>query len=204
MSQAKKPAGINCPPTPGKIAALVRQILIELGENPDREGLRKTPERFEKVLCHLTSGYRQDPAHVLNAAVFEVPYDQMVVVRDIEVFSLCEHHLLPFFGSCHVGYIPRRRVIGLSKIARLVNLYARRLQLQERLTRQIAEALNEQIQPEGVGVVIEARHLCMIMRGVEKQHSRAVTSTMLGVFRENKNTREEFLALIQAPREAGL
>lgn len=200
MSHQSYEAKVNCPPKPGVIADLVRQMLVALGENPEREGLRKTPERFERALCYLTSGYRQDPARVLNGAVFEVPYDQIVVVRDIEVFSLCEHHLLPFFGSCHVGYIPRRRVIGLSKIARLVNLFARRLQLQERLTRQIAEALNEQIQPEGVAVVVEAQHLCMMMRGVEKRNSRAVTSTMLGVFRTHQETREEFLALIRSPR----
>lgn len=167
-----------------------------IGEDPEREGLRKTPERFEKAFCYLTSGYRQDPGKLLNGAMFQVKYDQLVVVRDIELFSLCEHHLLPFFGVCHVGYIPRHRVIGLSKVARLVNLYARRLQLQERLTRQVAESLMEQINPEGVGVVVEARHLCMVMRGVEKQHSRAVTSAMLGAFRESKQTRDEFLSLI--------
>jgi GTP cyclohydrolase I len=190
-------ASVACPMKPGTIAHLVRQMLVSVGEDPDREGLRKTPERFEKAFCFLTSGYRQDPAKLLNGALFQVPYDQMVVVRDIELFSLCEHHLLPFFGHCHVGYIPRNRVIGLSKVARLVNLFARRLQLQERLTRQIAEALVEQIDPEGVGVVIEARHLCMVMRGVEKQNSRAVTSAMLGAFRENKQTRDEFLSLIR-------
>ena len=187
---------MNCPVQPGAIAPLVRQMLEVIGENPDREGLRKTPERFEKAFCYLTSGYRQDPGKLLNGAMFEVAYDQMVVVRDIEVYSLCEHHLLPFFGKCHVGYIPRKRVIGLSKLARLVNLYARRLQLQERLTTQIAEALMEHTGPQGVGVVIEARHLCMVMRGVEKQHSRAVTSAMLGVFRQNEETRQEFLSLI--------
>ena len=197
MSEAKKAAGINCPPAPGKIAALVRQILVELGENPDREGLRKTPERFEKVLCHLTSGYRQDPAHVLNAAVFEVPYDQMVVVRDIEVFSLCEHHLLPFFGKCHVGYIPDGKVIGLSKLPRLVDMFAKRLQVQERLTMQVAETIQESIRPKGVAVVIEAKHLCMMMRGVEKQNSLAVTSSMVGVFKDNQNTRNEFLNLVR-------
>lgn len=186
----------SCPVRPGAIAPLVRQMLEAIGENPDREGLRKTPERFEKAFCYLTSGYRQDPGKLLSGAMFEVAYDQMVVVRDIELYSLCEHHLLPFFGKCHVGYIPRKRVIGLSKLARLVNLYARRLQLQERLTTQIAEALMEHTTPQGVGVVIEARHLCMVMRGVEKQHSRAVTSAMLGVFRENDETRQEFLSLI--------
>ena len=194
------------PPTTGdeSISSMMKKILEKLGEDPNREGLVRTPDRAEKALRFLTSGYQVDVDRIVNGALFTHCCDEMVIVKDIEFFSMCEHHLLPFFGSCHVGYIPRRRVIGLSKIARLVNLYARRLQLQERLTRQIAEALDEQIQPEGVGVVIEARHLCMIMRGVEKQHSRAVTSTMLGVFRENKNTREEFLALIQAPREARL
>lgn len=186
----------NCPTRPGAIAPLVRQMLEAIGEDPNREGLRKTPERFEKAIGYLTSGYRQDPGKLLSGAMFEVAYDQMVVVRDIELFSLCEHHLLPFFGKCHIGYIPRKRVIGLSKVARLVNLYSRRLQLQERLTRQIAEALMKHSDPEGVGVVVEARHLCMVMRGVEKQHSRAVTSAMLGVFRENVQTREEFLSLI--------
>lgn len=193
----KTETSVNCPPAPGEIAGLVRRMLESIGEDPNREGLRKTPERFEKAFCYLTSGYRQDPAKVLSGAMFEVPYDQMVVVRDIELFSMCEHHLLPFFGRCHVGYIPRKRVVGLSKIARLVNLYARRLQLQERLTRQIAEAIMEQTDPEGVGVVIEARHLCMVMRGVEKQNSHAVTSAMLGAFRENVQTREEFLSLIR-------
>ncbi|HEV2386335.1 MAG TPA: GTP cyclohydrolase I FolE [Candidatus Acidoferrales bacterium] len=178
------------------MAQLVRQMLAVIGEDPEREGLRKTPERFEKAFCFLTSGYRQDPGKLLNGAMFQVKYDQMVVVKDIELFSLCEHHLLPFLGVCHVGYIPRNRVIGLSKLARLVNLYARRLQLQERLTRQVAESLMEQIDPEGVAVVVEARHLCMVMRGVEKQHSRAVTSAMLGVFRDCLQTREEFLSLI--------
>jgi len=181
----------------GKIAEHVRQILIELGENPDREGLRRTPERFEKALRFLTSGYRQDPSHVLNGAMFSVTYDEMVVVKDIELYSLCEHHLLPFFGKAHVAYIPTKRVVGLSKIARLVNMYARRLQIQERLTSQIAEALQEQLSPQGVGVIVEARHLCMVMRGVEKQHSTATTSHMLGVFRDNKQTRDEFLALVR-------
>ena len=191
---------VECPARPGVIAGLVRQMLKEIGEDPNREGLRKTPERFEKALCFLTSGYRQDPAKLLDGAMFSVTYDEMVVIKDIELFSLCEHHLLPFLGKCHVAYIPSRKVIGLSKIARLVNLYARRLQIQERLTNQIAEALQQRISPEGVGVVIQARHLCMVMRGVEKQHSQAVTSAMLGVFRENKQTRDEFLSLIGKDR----
>ena len=181
----------------GGIAELVRQMLAQLGEDPTREGLRRTPERFEKALRYLTSGYRQDPDKILNGATFSVSYDEMVVVKDIEVYSLCEHHLLPFFGKCHVAYIPNKRVVGLSKIARLVNMYARRLQLQERLTSQIARTLEEKLTPQGVGVIIEARHLCMVMRGVEKQHSAAMTSAMLGCFRTNKQTRDEFLSLIR-------
>jgi GTP cyclohydrolase I len=178
------------------IADLVRKMLTLIGEDPNREGLRRTPERFEKALRYLTSGYRQDPEKLLNGAMFSVCYDNMVVVKDIELYSLCEHHLLPFFGKCHVAYIPNKKVVGLSKIARLVNMYARRLQIQERLTSQVAKAIQEKLSPEGVGVVIEARHLCMVMRGVEKQHSAAVTSAMLGAFRENKQTRDEFLSLI--------
>ena len=181
----------------GNIAELVRKILVQLGEDPEREGLRRTPERFEKALRYLTSGYRQDPEKLLNGAMFSVSYDEMVVVKDIELYSLCEHHLLPFFGKCHVAYIPNKKVVGLSKVARLVNMYARRLQIQERLTSQIAHTINEELKPQGVGVIIEARHLCMVMRGVEKQHSAAVTSAMLGVFRENKQTRDEFLSLVQ-------
>ena len=182
---------------PGAIADLVRQMIAQIGEDPNREGLRRTPERFEKALRYLTSGYRQDPDKILNGAMFSVCYDEMVVVKDIEVYSLCEHHLLPFFGKCHVAYIPNKKVVGLSKIARLVNMYARRLQIQERLTSQIAETIEESLSPQGVGVIIEARHLCMVMRGVEKQHSTAMTSAMLGVFRENKQTRDEFLSLIK-------
>ena len=179
------------------IAEMVRRMLAMIGEDPDREGLRRTPERFEKALRFLTSGYHQDPEKILNGAMFSVCYDQMVVVKDIELFSLCEHHLLPFFGKCHVAYIPSKKVIGLSKIPRLVNMFARRLQIQERLTSQIAQAIQQKLSPEGVGVIIEARHLCMVMRGVEKQNSQAVTSAMLGAFRENKQTRDEFLALIR-------
>src|SRR6202163_3311779 len=177
------------------IADLVRRMLQLIGENPDRDGLRHTPERFEKALRFLTSGYHQDPEKLLNSAMFTVCYDQMVLVKDIEVYSLCEHHLLPFFGKCHVAYIPDKKVVGLSKIARLVNMYARRLQIQERLTSQIAKAIEEKLSPQGVGVIVEARHLCMVMRGVEKQNSVATTSAMLGAFRENKQTRDEFLAL---------
>ena len=177
------------------IAAHVRELIRLVGEDTEREGLRKTPERYEKALKFLTSGYHQNVDHVLNGAAFSVTYDEMVVVKDIEFFSLCEHHLLPFFGKAHVAYLPSKKVIGLSKIARLVNMFARRLQIQERMTSQIAEAIKEKIAPQGVGVIIEARHLCMQMRGVEKQHGQAVTSAMLGVFRENKQTRDEFLAL---------
>jgi GTP cyclohydrolase I len=179
------------------IADLMRRIITLLGEDPEREGLRKTPERFEKAMRFLMSGYSQDPEKLLNGATFSVCYDEMVVVKDIEVFSLCEHHLLPFFGKCHVAYLPNKKVIGLSKIARLVNMFARRLQIQERLTNQIARAIQEKISPEGVGVIIEARHLCMVMRGVEKQNSQAITSAMLGAFRDNKQTRDEFLSLIR-------
>jgi len=179
------------------IADLIRRMLVLIGEDPNREGLRRTPERFEKAMRYLTSGYRTDPDKLLNGAMFSVCYDQMVVVKDIELYSLCEHHLLPFFGKCHVAYIPSKKVVGLSKIARLVNMYARRLQIQERLTSQIAKAIQERLSPEGVGVIIEARHLCMVMRGVEKQNSAAMTSAMLGAFRENKQTRDEFLSLIK-------
>src|SRR5271154_2257928 len=189
---------ISMPETAGSgaIADLVRKMLVQLGEDPNREGLQRTPERFEKALRYLTSGYGQDAEKLLNGAMFSVCYDEMVVVKDIEVYSLCEHHLLPFFGKCHVAYIPNKKVVGLSKIARLVNMYARRLQIQERLTSQIAKAIQEKLAPEGVGVVVEARHLCMVMRGVEKQHSSAMTSAMLGAFRDNKQTRDEFLSLI--------
>jgi GTP cyclohydrolase I len=180
-----------------KIACHVREIIKLIGEDPHREGLRKTPERYEKALKFLTSGYHQNAENILNGATFSVSYDEMVVVKDIEFFSLCEHHLLPFFGKCHVAYLPNKRVIGLSKVARLVNMFARRLQIQERLTSQIAAAIQEKISPEGVGVIIEARHLCMQMRGVEKQHGQAVTSAMLGGFRHNKQTRDEFLSLVR-------
>src|SRR5215468_7047640 len=182
------------------IADLMRKVIALLGEDPNREGLRKTPERFEKALKFLTSGYHQNVDNVLNGATFSVHYDEMVVVKDIEFFSLCEHHLLPFFGKAHVAYLPSKRVLGLSKIARLVNMYARRLQIQERMTSQIADAISEKISPEGVGVIIEARHLCMQMRGVEKQCGQAVTSAMLGSFRHNKQTRDEFLSLIHSKK----
>lgn len=180
----------------GSIEEMVRRLFVEIGENPHREGLLRTPQRFEKAFRFLTSGYQMDEDKLLNGAIFTVCYDEMVVVKDIEIFSLCEHHMLPFFGRCHVAYIPRKRVVGLSKIPRLVNMYARRLQIQERLTRQIADALAKRLEPDGVGVIIEARHLCMVMRGVEKQHSQAVTSAMLGSFREDMQTRNEFLSLV--------
>jgi len=176
---------------------LLRELLIRLGEDPERDGLLRTPERMKKALEYLTKGYQQDPAAALQGALFEVSYDEMVIVKDIEMFSLCEHHLLPFFGKVHVAYIPNGKVLGLSKIPRLVDIFARRLQVQERLTVQIAETIQEAIQPQGVGVVIEARHLCVMMRGVEKQHSSAVTSHMLGSFRSSDKTREEFLSLIR-------
>ena len=175
----------------------IRSILKEIGEDPARDGLKNTPIRVDRAMRFLTSGYRMDPDEVLGKALFDVAYDEMVIVRDIEIFSLCEHHLLPFFGKCHVGYIPNGRVIGLSKIPRLVDMYARRLQVQERLTTQIADTIKEKIQPRGVAVVIEAQHLCMIMRGVEKQNSVAVTSAMLGAFKDNQNTRNEFLNLVK-------
>ena len=176
-------------------------MLVELGEDTDRDGLLRTPERVARTFRELTKGYQMDAGEILNGALFEVPYDEMVIVKDIEMFSLCEHHLLPFFGKVHVAYLPRKKVIGLSKIARLVDMFARRLQIQERLTNQIAETIQEAIDPAGVGVVVEARHLCMIMRGVEKQHSSAVTSAMVGAFRDNLRTREEFLSLVS--RTAG-
>lgn len=175
----------------------IRSILKQVGEDPTRDGLQNTPLRVDRAMRFLTSGYRMDADELLNKALFDVAYDEMVIVRDIEVFSLCEHHLLPFFGKCHVGYIPNGRVIGLSKIPRLVDMYARRLQVQERLTTQIADTINEKIHPRGVAVVVEAQHLCMIMRGVEKQNSVAVTSSMLGVFKDNQNTRNEFLNLVR-------
>lgn len=176
---------------------LLHEILLRLGEDPDRDGLVRTPERMQKSLEYLTKGYQQDPDKVLQGALFEVTYDEMVIVKDIEMFSLCEHHLLPFFGKVHVAYIPNGKVLGLSKIPRLVDIFSRRLQVQERLTVQIAETIQNAIQPQGVGVVVEARHLCVMMRGVEKQHSSAVTSHMLGSFRNSDKTREEFLSLIR-------
>jgi GTP cyclohydrolase IA len=177
---------------------LLREVLVRLGEDPEREGLLRTPQRMSAAFAHLTKGYHEDPEKILRGALFTVSYDQMVIVKDIEMFSLCEHHLLPFFGKVHVAYVPNGKVIGLSKLPRLVDVFARRLQVQERLTTQIAETIQRAIEPQGVGVVVEARHLCMMMRGVEKQHSAAVTSAMLGAFRDCQETREEFLSLIQA------
>ena len=176
---------------------LVREMLVRLGEDPDREGLVRTPERVQKAYQFLTRGYKEDPEALLRKALFTVTYDEMVIVKDVEMFSLCEHHMLPFFGKVHVAYIPNGKVIGLSKIPRLIEIFSRRLQIQERLTTQIAETIQKTIEPQGVGVVIEARHLCMMMRGVEKQHSAAVTSSMLGCFREEQETRTEFLSLIR-------
>ena len=176
---------------------IIRQLLVELGEDPAREGLLDTPKRVEKALKFLTSGYAADVDATLNNALFSVDYNEMVIVRDIDFYSLCEHHLLPFFGKCHVAYIPQGRVLGLSKIPRLVDIFARRLQIQERLTNQIAETIREKVDPLGVAVVMEATHLCMSMRGVEKQNSFCVTSSMLGAFRESARTRMEFLELIK-------
>lgn len=184
----------------GSIARLVSQLLKELGEDGYREGLERTPERVEKALRFLTAGYRMKAEEILNEALFVEEYDEMVVVKDIDFFSLCEHHLLPFIGKCHVAYMPGRRIVGLSKIPRLVEMYSRRLQVQERLTTQIATTLNDVLQPRGVAVVMEAIHMCMVMRGVEKQNSKAVTSAMLGAFRNNPSTRAEFMSLINTTR----
>jgi GTP cyclohydrolase IA len=175
---------------------LHREILTRLGEDLSRDGLTLTPQRIEKAQAYLTQGYHEDAASILQGALFDVDYDEMVIVKDIEMFSLCEHHMLPFFGKVHIAYIPNGKVVGLSKLPRLVDVFARRLQVQERLTRQIADALQSAIHPQGVAVVVEARHLCMMMRGVEKQHSSTITSAMLGAFREQPQTREEFLSLV--------
>ena len=189
--------------TSASFEELARELLVRLGEQPDREGLARTPERYAKALQYLTKGYSEDPDEILKGALYSVDYDEMVIVKDIEMFSLCEHHILPFFGKVHIAYIPKGKVIGLSKTARLVEVFARRLQVQERLTVQIAETIQKTIQPLGVGVVIEARHLCMMMRGVEKQHSATVTSSMLGAFRAQQ-TRQEFLSLIHAKNGNGI
>ena len=180
-----------------RFSDLIRQLLIEIGEDPEREGLVKTPMRVARAWEFLTSGYRMDVDTIINEAVFESESNNMIISRDIEVYSLCEHHLLPFFGYCHIGYIAREKVLGLSKLARIVDLYARRLQIQERLTAQIAEDIMEATQAEGVGVVMECRHLCSMMRGVEKQYSIMTTSSVLGSFHDDPTTRQEFLHLIQ-------
>ena len=183
-----------------KVAKLISKILDELGEDVEREGLEKTPERVAKALRYLTSGYAKDAKEILNGAMFVEDYDEMVIVKDIDFSSLCEHHLLPFIGKCHVAYMPGRKIVGLSKIPRLVEMFSRRLQVQERLTTQIASTINEVLQPRGVAVVMEAVHLCMLMRGVEKQNSKAITSAMLGSFRDNPETRAEFMELIKSSR----
>jgi GTP cyclohydrolase IA len=183
--------------TSASFEELVREMIVRLGEDPRREGLTRTPDRVHRAFEFLTKGYKEDPEALLKKALFTVSYDEMVIVKDIEMFSLCEHHMLPFFGKVHVAYIPNGRVIGLSKIPRLVEIFSRRLQIQERMTTQIAEIIQKAVAPQGVGVVIEARHLCMMMRGVEKQHSAAVTSSMLGCFRDEQETRTEFLSLIR-------
>jgi len=189
-------SGELLPAVKPQIEALVRSLLGELGEDTGREGLLKTPQRVARSLAFFTQGYRQDPHEVVGDAVFQADYDEMVIERDVEVYSLCEHHLLPFYGRCHIAYLPGQKIVGLSKLARLVDVYARRLQVQERLTTEIANAIADVLQPKGVGVVIEAHHLCMMMRGVEKQNSSAVTSCMLGRFRTDARTRGEFLSLI--------
>ena len=188
--------GNGRPNEPDDLKDLVSRVLAELGEDPRRNGLLKTPERVEKMFRFMTQGYQQNIDHLLNGAMFPIDYDEMVIVKDIDFFSLCEHHLLPFFGKCHVGYIPNKKVVGLSKIPRIVDAFSRRLQVQEHLTVQIAETLMKKLNAQGVGVVVEAQHLCMMMRGVEKQNTIAVTSHMLGDFRTQQQTREEFLKLI--------
>jgi GTP cyclohydrolase IA len=182
--------------TEKEIAPLIEELLGQLGEDPHREGLKRTPQRVQQALKFLTSGYSMDLGKILNGALYDVKYDEMVVVKDIEFFSLCEHHMLPFYGKMHVAYLPQKKVIGLSKIPRIVDMFARRLQIQERLTQQVAQTLQEAVQPLGVGVICEAKHFCMMMRGVEKQHSGAMTSAMLGAFRDCKETRDELLALV--------
>ncbi len=187
------------PPQGPSIAERMKDVLEMLGEDPSREGLVRTPERYEKAMKYLTSGYTTNLEDIVNGALFTAKVDSMVVVKDVEFFSMCEHHMLPFFGKMHVAYLPKDKVLGLSKIPRIIDMYARRLQLQERLTQQVAETMIDVISPRGVGVLCEARHFCMMMRGVEKQHSGTVTSTMLGSFRTNKSTRDEFLALVGRP-----
>jgi GTP cyclohydrolase IA len=197
-SSAKKTPVIEIKrkPPQGTIAPHMREVLRQLGEDPEREGLVNTPQRVEKALHYLTSGYSANLDQIVNGALFDVKYDEVVIVRDIEFFSMCEHHMLPFFGKIHVAYLPDKKVIGLSKLPRIVDVFARRLQIQERLTQEVAETLQNLIQPRGVAVICEARHFCMMMRGVEKQHSGAITSAMLGAFRDNRETRNELLSLI--------
>lgn len=180
-----------------KVTGLIRELLIEIGENPDREGLLKTPERSMKAWKFLTRGYEDSPDDIINQALFQSEVNNMVIVRDIEVYSLCEHHMLPFFGRCHIGYIPHKKLLGVSKLCRIVDLYARRLQIQERLTAQVAKEISSSIDAEGIGVVMECRHLCMMMRGVQKQNSVMTTSSVLGCFHDETATRSEFLSLIQ-------
>ena len=197
MARNRSVAGNGRPDDIDGLSSLVSRILVDLGEDPDRNGLLKTPERVAKALQFMTQGYKQDIDQLLNGAMFPIEYDEMVIVKDIDFFSLCEHHLLPFFGKCHVGYLPNKKVVGLSKIPRVVDAFSRRLQVQERLTTQIAETLKKKLNAHGVAVVMEARHLCMMMRGVEKQNTIAVSSSMLGAFRTQEQTREEFLKLIR-------
>ena len=196
QSPSDEPA-IKTPAAITDIEPTIHRLLRQLGENPDRHGLKETPRRVAKALTYFTQGYHQNIDAILNEALFPIQYDEMVIVKDIDFYSLCEHHLLPFFGKCHVGYIPRKHVVGLSKIPRIVDMFSRRLQVQERLTVQIAHTIQEKLRPLGVAVVMEARHLCMSMRGVEKQNTVAVTSEMLGVFRQQQQTRDEFLRLIR-------
>jgi GTP cyclohydrolase I len=204
LSKSKSSAVLE-PPVLKEVSTedIYRELLRRIGEDPTRDGLVATPVRVEKSMAFLTKGYREDPNQLLRGALFDVDYDEMVIVKDVEMFSLCEHHMLPFFGKVHVAYIPNGKVIGLSKIARLVEIFARRLQVQERMTRQIADAIQDAIAPQGVGVVIEARHLCMMMRGIEKQNSSTVTSAMMGCFRQ-KETRSEFLSLVRPSGHGGM
>jgi GTP cyclohydrolase I len=202
MKSNKATVKVMTPKADESIAPLVKEMLDRLGEDVQREGLARTPERVERAMQFLTSGYKMDVNKVVNGALFSVKYDEMVIMKDIEFFSMCEHHMLPFFGKVHIAYIPRNRVIGLSKLPRLVDVFARRLQIQERLTQQIAQTIEELVDPMGVGVICEARHFCMMMRGVEKQHSGAVTSAMLGAFRTQKETRDDFLSLVKSASHA--
>jgi GTP cyclohydrolase I len=199
MAMNKKRAVVKMmsPPREKPIAPLINEVILALGEDTAREGLVRTPERVEKALRFLTSGYTADIGKLVNGAVYEVKYDEMVIVKDIEFFSMCEHHMLPFYGKVHIAYIARNKVIGLSKLPRIIDAFARRLQIQERMTQQVAECIQDLLDPLGVGVIAEAQHFCMMMRGVEKQHSGTVTSAMLGAFRTNKETRDEFLSLIR-------